>query len=224
MAKVVIVAPHMDDETLGCGGLIQRFDQQDVMVIFVSERKNDQRRVDGEYVSYDGDDRIKEMRKVSKLLGFVCHSVGFEVHATWDFPALVRLLEIAFRGAELVLYPGISNDRDHQTTIDAVQATRRPHCYAGSLLQYYVWGVVNPFEPLVVLELNSREWAKKRAAMSLYQTQVAPGGHYDPLYPYSPESMEVYSRAAGRMIHAEHGEVFVPVRLVANETTGRLLT
>jgi len=221
--RVLVIAPHMDDEVLGCGGVIQRFD--DVTVLFVSEREDDQRytEVDG-YLPYSGLDRAEEMEQVALKIGYLPVRLCYPLHGLDRMPTLelVEAFEPHLDGVELIFAPGPSNDADHVAVRKAVQALRRPHRYSGSILEYHVWGTLDPFAAAVLVPLNGSEVANKLTAIAAYQTQVAPGGQADPLYPYSPISVEAYMLATGRLCHARHAEAFMPIRLVPNHATARL--
>lgn len=222
--SVLVIAPHMDDEVLGCGGLIQRFEE--VTVAFVTEAETDERldSAFGEYVSYDGSKRVEEMETVAHLLGYQARRLDFVTHQLDGLPVvdLMCTLEGLFDGAELVLAPGPSHDQDHQAVRRAVGALMRPHRYGGSVLEYLTWGAPAFDDPAVVLPLTRSEMNVKLAALEKYATQIAPGGAYDPQYAYSPDSVTAYARVAGRLAHAPHAEAFLPRRLVPNSTTARL--
>lgn len=222
--SALVIAPHMDDEVLGCAGLLQRLPQS--TVAFCTRSLSDRRlNGDGLYVAYSGLDRHREVLQVAGLLDYRPRWFAHEVHALDSVPLvdLVRELEGLLDGVELVAYPGPSNDEDHNAVRRAVRALSRPHLFSGTLLEYLPWGSLDLFADTLHLGLSEDEMAKKFKAMALYRTQVAPGGLRDPLYPYSPESVKAYAEATGRLIHAGFSEPYVPKRVVANHTTGRLL-
>jgi len=212
----------MDDETLGCGGLIQRFDR--VKVVFVTERSLDERFVDGKYVAYSGDDRAEEMKRAAELLGFEYVRLGYPVHGLDGVPLseLIRKLEDQLDGTQLLLTPGPTGDEDHEVVRRAVRSLRRPHRYAGSWMEYFTWGAPHPYDDSVVVPLAQEEIDTKIEAIRCYGTQVAPGGAVDPLYMYGPESMMNYACHVGRLVHASYAEAYEPRRLVPNKVTSRL--
>jgi LmbE family N-acetylglucosaminyl deacetylase len=213
----VVVAPHMDDEVLGCGGLIQRLD--DVVVVFVTEREVDVRHAAEGPVVYRGEDRVVEMEAIAAALGYRWKRMGFPVHEL-DRYTVAEMLEhfdaaISRLEVDLILAPAESHDEDHEQVRRMVRAHMRPHKYAGTVLEYLTWGGVTPYGPAVIVELSETEVALKAKAMEMYATQTAPGGSLpDELYAYGGESVRAYARAAGRLIHAEYAECFVPRRLV----------
>jgi LmbE family N-acetylglucosaminyl deacetylase len=224
--SVVVIAPHMDDEVLGCGGLLQRFRAEECRVVFVTEASFDVRLSGDGYVRYSGADRTAEMLSAARVLGYAPVRLQFPVHQLDQVPTieLIAKLEAQTHEADLVLVPAQSNDEDHNAVARACRALRRPHFGHFSILEYQTWGCPGPLDHQLVLPLSVTQLERKVEAMRCYQTQVAPAGEYDDLYAYSPESVLVYGVAAGRLAHADAGEAYVPIRLRPNPTTGRLLT
>lgn len=211
--SVLVVAPHMDDEVLGCAGLIQRRDD-DVHVVFCTEAVVDTRLGDRGYVAYDGERRVAEMEQVADLLGFDPVRLRYLTHELDKVPTreLVARLEgvLSWASPDLLLIPAPSHDQDHEAARRACMALIRPHCFSGTVLEYHTWGVPAPYEPVAVLPLSSVEIARKAEAMALYGTQVEPGSD---AYPYSVDSLRSYAAAAGRYVHALDGEAFTPRRI-----------
>jgi LmbE family N-acetylglucosaminyl deacetylase len=220
VVKALVVAPHMDDEVLGCTALIQRL--PDTTVVFCTENEEDVRFIDGEYVGYRSEKREAEMEQVSELLGFEYVQLGLPLHSldTYQTAKIVDLLEEWFRDVELVAYPAQSYDQDHEAIRKAVAVLSRPHRYAGTLLEYQTWGVPTHGDDTLILPLNVNA---KTEAVALYASQIRPGGHYDELYPYAPASVMAHSAATGRLIHVDYAESYRPRRLVPNPTTAALL-
>jgi LmbE family N-acetylglucosaminyl deacetylase len=217
----------MDDEVLGCAGLIQRLDAVNIttMVVFVTEAEEDVRFVDGEYVAYRNDKREAEMEQVSEFLGFEYVQLGLPLHQLDSAPVaeLVARLEGWLRDADLITYPALSHDQDHEAVRSAVTVLARPHRFAGTLLEYVTWGVPEYGADSLLLPLTREQAAKKADAVGLYFSQVRPGGTYDELYLYSPVSVRHYMAATGRLAHTEYAEAYRPRRIVPNATTAALL-
>jgi LmbE family N-acetylglucosaminyl deacetylase len=207
----------MDDEVLGCGGILQKFDQP--RVVFLTFAREDWRLgPDGKYVRYLGVDRIREMQKASSILGYQPVRFMYETHAldTVHVSALAKQFNLT--GVEMLLIPGPSHDQDHQAVRRTVDVLMRPHNYAGSVLEYWTWGSPSPYDPQVVVPLTPDELAGKIKALQCYKTQLEPGGAF---YPYSVDSAYSFMAGNGRMAHTNYAEVFTPVRLVPNKTTAR---
>jgi LmbE family N-acetylglucosaminyl deacetylase len=223
----LVIAPHMDDEVLGCAGLIQRLRTHDcpTTVVFATEAEEDVRFVGGEYVGYTNAKRTGEMEQVAELLGFEYVQLGMQLHRLDQEPTglLVARLEDWLRDAELVAYPVVSHDQDHEALRTAVGVLARPHRFAGTLLEYRTWGVPGEYDDALIVPLTQEEAKSKFDAIGLYFSQVRPGGRYDEFYPYAPASVKAYMQAAGRLVHTEYAETFRPRRIVPNSTTAALV-
>jgi LmbE family N-acetylglucosaminyl deacetylase len=228
VVSALVIAPHMDDEVLGCAGLIQRLNRAGLAttVVFCTETDEDVRYVsDGYYAAYSNKKRTGEMKLVAEYLKFEYAQLGLPLHALDGVltATLVERLEEWLGNCELLLYPAISHDQDHEAVRTAVSVLSRPHRYSGTLLGYATWGVPDYGADVLLLPLTEEETAEKVQAIGLYASQVLPGGSYDPLYLYSPASVAHYLAATGRLCHAEHAEAFRPRRIVPNPTTAALL-
>jgi LmbE family N-acetylglucosaminyl deacetylase len=217
--SVLVIAPHMDDEVLGCGGVLQRANSAEVL--FCTTLDTDERLgADGERHPYEGTLRQKEMENVAEVLGFKFELLPFDTHRLdrVSRAVLLKHLDAHVKGAELLFVPGPSHDQDHQAVSRTVEALMRPHCFAGSVLEYWTWGSPSPYEPQVVVPLTEEEVGIKLSALAKYKTQLEPGSR---LYPYSVESVSAYMQANGRLAGENYAEVFTPRRLVPNRTTAR---
>jgi LmbE family N-acetylglucosaminyl deacetylase len=220
--SLLVIAPHMDDEVLGCGGVLQRFDKPNVLFCTLSREDRRWDQAAAEYQAYEGATRMAEMRKASTLLGYQFAGFTYETHTLDEIPTstLLTMIEnkVNVEELELVLAPGPSHDQDHEAIRKAVKALMRPHRYAGSVLEYWTWGSPSPYDPQVVVPLSLDEVDRKLRALEQYETQLAPG---DDRYPYSVTSQDAFMVAIGRTLHHDDAEVFTPVRLVPNKTTAR---
>jgi LmbE family N-acetylglucosaminyl deacetylase len=219
--SLLVIAPHMDDEVLGCGGVLQRFDKPNVLFCTMSREDRRWDPVAADYQAYEGATRMAEMRKASTLLDYRFAGLTYETHTLDEIPTRTLLELITSKmpdDVELILAPGPSHDQDHEAIRKAVRALMRPHFYAGSVLEYWTWGSPSPYDPQVVVPLSRDEVERKLRALGQYQTQLDPGGDR---YPYSVDSQDGFMFANGRTIHTEWAEVFTPRRLVPNKTTAR---
>lgn len=225
--RIMVIAPHIDDEILGCGGVLQRFTPENAMVVFVSERMQDKRFDGKEFVPYTGTVREEEMARVSEFIGYTPIRLGFPLHCLDTIPleTVIERLEtlITEFNPGIIFAPTESHDIDHTIVWNAVQSIMRPHFWNGTVLRYYIWGVPSPMDTTVYIPLSKKEWKTKAIAVSMYRTQVAPGDKVDLLYPYSSISTRLYDMTAGRMIGIRYAEAFQPVRIVGNKATATML-
>ena len=116
---VLVIAPHPDDETLGCGGtLLKHSDKGDELHWIVVTKPGD----DYQFKK----DREEEKKIVAELYGFkTVTNLGFCVTYTDTVPLseMIRLLTEAFKKINPeILYVPYRYDihTDHQVTFDAV--------------------------------------------------------------------------------------------------------
>jgi LmbE family N-acetylglucosaminyl deacetylase len=216
---ILVLAPHMDDEALGCGGLILK--NKNVHVLFFTEADKDRRLADGEYVEYDGNARIDEMHQVADLLGFGMSRLGLKTHMldTIGQATLLRVAEEFLPLVEVLVIPCVTADQDHRIVHEVGRALMRPHCFAGTVLEYSTWCGFGTTDDVLVLPMTLEEQAIKEQAVKTYRTQQVGG----PEYVYSAASCTAYAETTGRLIGVPFAEGFRPLRIVPNETTRQLL-
>ena len=199
--RVTCVAPHPDDESIGCGGILAKMAAQgwDVTVLWVSEPETEV--------------RATEARAALAELG-VGRSVALGLPSfglTYDRSGVEALID-AFRTTrpDVLLYPhGAEDDRAHRavhaladeaswlSAYDAWPARGRPlERRPGFVLQYEVWTPIA--KPTHVEDITA--WMPhKLRAIRAYQSQLA----HTPL-DAAAEGLARYRAAmAGRGDHAE---------------------
>lgn len=205
MADLVVLAPHMDDETLGCGGVLAL--AEDPLVIFaVAPRAED-----------------IEIEMVAELLGFR-YIVLYD--AEWEARLLsVDRRELVCRIEEVlhderpprVLIPASSYHQDHAVLFEAGLSATRPmsrHGYMAAMVASYeypgsAWGRGDGYEH----ELNyyvdiSEVYSKKIEAVKWYQGSQAGRGLV------SPDVVGAWARLRGSTVGVAYAEAFRILRLI----------
>lgn len=206
-AKKLIVAPHVDDEVLGCGGILDR--NSFVYYCGIDERK----------VSPDPghripvEERMKELEATAQFLGF-----AYEVNRTSLVNFLVEQEMIAelerVIGAvqpEAIFLPHPGYNQDHRTVSNAAQVALRPHdknFFVKRILVYEgihdaAWSYV-PFRPNYFVPIDIE---RKLRAYGLQPSQVRSMR--------SPEMLRALARLRGAACNAEYAESFEVLRWVA---------
>lgn len=141
-ASVLVIAPHPDDETIGCGGTIARLNSLGcrVTVLLVTDGSGADRVTDCDVVAT----RRQETRDALEVLG------GGEV-VCWDFPdgkfvdgphyrqALQTFLQQ--EQPDWVFFPSpLDYHRDHVGIAVGTFATLQAISFAGRALLYEIWG------------------------------------------------------------------------------------
>jgi LmbE family N-acetylglucosaminyl deacetylase len=147
--RVMVVAPHMDDEVIGCGGtlLLHRTLGSEVRVVFVSDSSGAV--ADAGRAKNLRDTRRAEMMQVSKVLalGSVVE-LGFADGSLMSHEdAIASRLGQELRAfqPEQVLCPFPADGHaDHQATAVALAAATRLTGWHGEVLAYEVWSTLWP--------------------------------------------------------------------------------
>jgi LmbE family N-acetylglucosaminyl deacetylase len=186
----VIVAPHADDETLGCGSLIARAaaDGREVRIIFVSDSV-------GSHPNSRAypPDRLRALRESEAL------AAALELGLCPSHIAFLQLPDrhVPCDGAEASRAADVIAERARQVRAAALFVTWRhdPHCdhrasYAIArmaqrryddlrLFEYSIWGHALPDDYEAREEVRgwrfdgAAQRARKRAAMACHQSQMA---------------------------------------------------
>jgi LmbE family N-acetylglucosaminyl deacetylase len=213
-----VIAPHADDETLACGGLLARLGRggTPAAVLVVSTRLLDEKLQHCEdgtaaYRQYGGETRRQELAAAAEILGFTFTEGGFPLHRLDTVPReeLIHALEGALERVRptcvLTIAPGY--DQDHRAVYEAALAATRPHRYGGCIL------VGEPqsgqIRPSLYVTLSEEDVARKCQAVAAYQTQVA-----DPRHPHSLEAVRSLLCVRGREVFSHYAEGFEVVRWV----------
>lgn len=214
--KVLVFAPHPDDEILGCGGMMARYIAQgdDVYVCIATCSKVEKARALNE--SY--------AKKVHSAMGV--KETIFLNHPTVELPHVeTRAFNNSFADVlnkvmpEVVYMPFFGDmHKDHTMVADAVMVAVRPLCapfvknvYMYETLSETGWNYPTAdkaFIPNVFADITDFMEAKMNA-MAMYDTKVQP----DP-QPRSPEGLKALAKFRGGTIGVHYAEAFMSVRTI----------
>jgi LmbE family N-acetylglucosaminyl deacetylase len=218
LVKVLVIAPHMDDEVLGCGGAIVRHVRAGdrVSVCIVANRAYMHR--------YDPGliDREKDAcRRAQEILGYqdlTFLDLPDEQLDRSQIDLIVPLEEVVdLREPELVYLPHRGDlNQDHRAVFDAALVACRPlaaHRVKG-LRVYEVPSSTDqvpgmhglPFLPNYYVDIGE-VLDKKIAALVAYEAESRVYPH-----PRSPEGLRAYARKRGMEVGIEAAEAFVVLR------------
>jgi len=169
--KTLIIAPHPDDEILGCGGYIAKQKSDDVVQVLYMT--SGERGIPGTEPEDAADIRRKEALAVSGYMGF--EIVGF-----WDLPdgQLRYLQDTVNRLATLIdtLRPDtvlVTHEReghpDHRLAGIMVRAAKDICEHKPEFFGYEVWTPLQRTERVINI---TEQLQKKMAGMVLYQSQL----------------------------------------------------
>lgn len=198
-AKTLILAPHVDDEVLGCSCFLD--ERAHVLHLGVEDRQGISR-----------DRRLEEVSAAATVAGFTWNVLDFEVNR-YACADLVAGIEEAVERVRptTILIPDPSYNQDHRTTYDAGMVAARPHdrnWFVSNVLLYeqphsVMWRHGGEHEPNSFYEIDI---ANKLALYELYGSQVR--GHR------SPEVIKALARLRGAQIRVPYAEGFFVKRQI----------
>lgn len=223
---MLLLAPHADDEVLGCGGLLAALARRgaDVHVVYAS--------VDGSrHYGLAGTttfaERVAEIEQVSRLLSFSWEIAYPDQGRMMELDALPRreLVDryqsaMDERRPDLVLLPsGSDYDHDHVAVFSAGFAAARPvpeqfgKRLVPHVLAYEMTKIQWAADPLprstAYHVLTPEDLDAKQRAIALYATQARPSPHIR-----SPESVEALAVVRGAEVGARFAEAYQVLRTV----------
>lgn len=185
-SRVLVLAPHADDETLGCGGLLSRLSRRpggppEARLCLVSNGDVTLHHGTGVSRRVTAPERYREFRRVAEAVGADATCLGFPTRGLADAGhALVAAVEaeVAAYAPACVLVPGPSFHDDHRAVHRAAFAALRPgHCRSVRTVllyetPYYAWACEGEeFAPNVYARLTQADVEAKLALCGLYPSQ-----------------------------------------------------
>lgn len=219
--RVLIIAPHPDDETIGVGGTIVKYSAQDAEVFVLT--------ISGHlpplYSREDYDKTVSEARSAFELLG-VTQSEFLEIPATMiddkprhELNGEIERIVNDF-GPHIVFCPYPDRHVDHRLVFDSAMVATRPIGVGRNIeivatyetLSETHWNAphIEPnFTPNWVVDISDHI-EKKLNALRCYKSQIIdfPG-------PRSIEALEALAKFRGTQAGFGYGEGFHIVRMVS---------
>ena len=223
LERVLVVAPHADDEAMGCSGLLAKLSEQDceAHVLYMA--------VDGfHHYGLEGttsyEERVTEIEAVTELLG-CSYEIAYgnkgliEKLDTLPKRDLVDLFESAFNEhrPDLLLLPyRQDNDQDHVATFETAFAAARPipEVFGKYLVPHVMtyemtkinWASEMTPRPTAYCDISEHIEVKLKA-IRYYATQFRPSPHIRSL-----DSVSALASIRGKEIGVEYAEAFVVLR------------
>lgn len=221
LGRTLVIAPHPDDEVLGCGGTIARIADsgQDVHVAIVT------RGYEPAFSSESVEQVRAEMAEAHKILGVSqCHFLDLPAAALDTLPGAELNAAIGGLVAEVapqtLFLPFVGDiHRDHQLIFTAGLVAARPRnldaprrIYAYETLSETNWaapGVTEAFTPNVFFDVSETIERKVRA-FACFESQVKP-------YPdeRSLKTIEALATVRGSTVYLPAAEAFVLLREIS---------
>lgn len=221
MKRVLVLSPHTDDETLGCGGLIHhvRTHGGEVFIALFSHGGAGIKWKPDGYEKYSNSKRLGEFFSAVATLGVPRENVMMfcegedTVHHKMDTVPLGDLVSFIEKcmievKPDTILAPFAGYDQDHIAVNHASRVVRRPHFFNGTVLEYSV-GSESDFLPNSFLKLENGSMVSKMEAFSRYETQAVKDSHL-----LSANQIKTLASRHGAFVDAEFAEGFIVRRLL----------
>lgn len=157
--SVLVVAPHPDDEAIGCGGTIIKHIKGGGSAGVI-------------YCTMDGPEREKEAARAAKVLGFVhTESLGYPVETLGTSPGFPDRLFGIFeeKKPDIVFIPFILDGHTDHRAINEAFIKRGSKKHGFMVYAYPVW---MPLYPNLLIDIT-KEWETKKDAINCYKSQMA---------------------------------------------------
>lgn len=215
--KVLIISPHPDDETLGCGGTIAKHalsgDHVTLCIVTTAYKPN----WSDEYL----DTRDKQIADAVEILGIKnlielgYHTVKLDTIPQKEITeSIVKVVNEVQPDIAYIPFKGDLH-RDHRIIFESALVAMRPvNCTVKKILAYETlseteWGQpIAPFIPNVYCDITDTLF-KKIEAIKAYKTELKEFPH-----PRSLEAVEALAKKRGSEIGVRSAEAFSLVREV----------
>ena len=191
--RVLVVAPHMDDEVIGAGGTLALHKQagSTIGVVYLSDS--------------DGDSPTAVRKQEAEACS---REMGFEIVAFLDFPdgdlprcedrIATRLREViaGWKPTQIICPFLTDHHRDHQAAAASVALALRDSKWAGDVWGFEIWSTI---WPNVVVDISSVV-EKKKAGIACHASQVAGMDYID--------AALGLNRYRGLRVQVRYGEAF----------------
>ena len=228
--RLLVVAPHADDETAGAGGLIARVKAAGgkafVMVLSTGELDH----FDGKSGTTHGTTRAQELAEAMKVLEVDDFEIVMEnskQHLQLDVIPRMELTNLIERKARLstqntdptmIVFPAPSYNQDHEAVYKAGITACRPHLHEHKSFQRFVlvadapqlaWSIPPHFRPNFYVDLPDPFLDLKIKAFECHVSQLRPAPS-----PASAEALRKLAHMRGGEISMKAAEAFDCYRFV----------
>lgn len=159
--KVLVLAPHQDDESIGCGGTIIKHSKLGGTIEIV-------------FCTSGGEERMREAKEAAKILGSrINHFLQFDIRSLYKNTGKLadRFTELFNRlNPDIIFMPFmIDKHQDHIAISKAFAKAYKNKSIDSLIYAYSVWTTLIPN---VVIDITEQQEQKKQA-INCYTTQMA---------------------------------------------------
>ena len=225
--KVLVVAAHPDDEVLGCGGTLIRFQEigATIAVLFMGEGSSArfpyQKSYNSKLFKEMTKIRMNESKSAMKVLGVKNYKFGSRYCGQFDNYALISLIkEIEnkleeFKPDILLTHTPSEVHIDHRLTYEAVEVACRPtrpyipnEIYTFEIPSSTIWKFDSSFIPNVFVDVKE-VWHQKLRAWHCYEGEARPFP-----FPRSDQGLDTLAKMRGMTAGLIRAEAFQLLRKI----------
>ena len=204
--RLLIIAPHPDDEIIGCGGLIQKIKEGGGKVYILFLTVGDTKDFSKKGIS-NSSTRKKEIEKVAKFLKYDNYDIALEdkqFHLKLDILGQKKLMDVI--------------ERESSVSIEEIRPTILALPFSSSYNQDHrlsyeepadLWNISAPNSLSIFVTFTRKELDIKIKAMKLYTSQNRPFPNLRSL-----KTLELVASLRGSQIGSAYAEGFGIHRLV----------
>ena len=217
MTDLLVIAPHPDDEVLGCGATMARYlrEGKSVAVFYVGF---------GGFPGTEGYNVSESAMSALSPPAWNCWKIRrhegyadqrFEMESRAEMADFIAdfIDEVRPRTVLLPFYGDVN--LDHRVTFEAAMVACRPMrkfirriaCYETA--SSTEWGAIHPFRPNWYVEVSADDLRRKNAALEVYGDQMR-----EPPHPRNVQTAHTRIMARGSEVCAQYAEAFQLVREV----------
>jgi LmbE family N-acetylglucosaminyl deacetylase len=227
---LLVIAPHPDDEVIGCAGLIQLVKKQGGRV-YVQYLTNGNTKDFSKKGFSTATQRNKEIKNVASFLSYDTYHIAWannSKHLRLDVHGQKAVMELIERTSpiaiekihpSIIAFPGYTSyNQDHRVASRAALAALRSaepdtKHFVRTVLMYEMpadsWSLENPPQLNYFVPLTRLQTEKKVRAMDLYASQTRPAPN-----PRSGSTLRTLAHLRGSQCATDYAEAFVCLRQI----------
>ena len=224
--RILIVAAHPDDETLGCGGTMARLvnEGHEIFIVILGEgvtsryNSQDAASQSEKEALHDNCRKVADLMNVKDLFMYDFPDNRFDSVPLLDIIKIVEKLICRIKPSGIYTHCGGDLNIDHSLTHRAVLTASRPlaECSVRDLYAFEVssstdWAFQQfepVFKPNVFVDISETIDTKIKA-MQMYESEARVFPH-----PRSPEALKFAARRWGSAVGCEYAEAFELIRSI----------
>lgn len=161
--RILVVSPHPDDESIGCGGLLSKYRGQcDVLLVTDGYRED----LDNKEVSVE---RVKEFVIATEFMG-VKNTFMLHIPERKIIENKAKFSEVDFSSYKYIFVPNrFECHKDHADLYKVMKKVVKSKAPKAELVEYEVWTTLREHNIKVDI---SDVWEQKKQAIMMHKSQV----------------------------------------------------